>query len=163
MSSEHPMQPEASGLYYAMLCGFHGLVKCLILSCLWDIDANGGTHYTALHAALLKGYFNIALLLLKHGVDVNALDYEGWSPLHLTSQKGCHGIVEFILNPHVHANMQYCNDEVTMDAGLQNEEPEVGQILLGYGVDVDSHETDGWNPLKSALQNSHLNIMQLLL
>jgi hypothetical protein len=40
--SPRPTQPHAVPLYYATLCGFVGLVKHLIITCLQDINASGG-------------------------------------------------------------------------------------------------------------------------
>ncbi|KAH9975115.1 hypothetical protein BGW80DRAFT_1444668 [Lactifluus volemus] len=77
MSSEQPSQPEAPVLYYAALCGLHGAVEHLIPSCSQDINSKRGTYGTPLHAALVKGHFEIALVLLEHGADVNALDQWG--------------------------------------------------------------------------------------
>ncbi|KAH9970793.1 hypothetical protein BGW80DRAFT_1519499 [Lactifluus volemus] len=62
MSSERPTQPETPGLYYAALCGFQGILEHLIASCPQDINSKRGTHGAPLHAALIKGHFEIALM-----------------------------------------------------------------------------------------------------
>ncbi|KAH9975096.1 hypothetical protein BGW80DRAFT_1444660 [Lactifluus volemus] len=54
MSSEQPMEPEADALYYAALCGLHGVVEHLISSCPQNINSKRGAYGTPLHASLLK-------------------------------------------------------------------------------------------------------------
>ena len=123
----------------------------LIVSCPRDINAKGGAHATPLHAALAKGHFYIALLLLERGASVNALDDDMKSPLCGASERGRCDIVEFLLGPHPDARN---------DAVLRNGEHEVAQVSRRYGVAVDSRDR-GWMPLKSASQSGR-NIVRLL-
>ena len=70
------------------------------MSCPLDVNARGGTHGTPLYAALVKGYSDIALLLLKHGATVNVLESGSSSPSHKASNSGRRDIVEFLLERH---------------------------------------------------------------
>ena len=69
MSTIHPTWPEAVPLYYAALCGFRGLAEHLIASNFWDVNSRGGFHTTPLHAASVRGHFEVASLLLENGAD----------------------------------------------------------------------------------------------
>jgi Ankyrin repeats (many copies) len=67
----------------------HSLVERLILRCSLDIDPEGGTYGTSLHAALAKGsYFDIALLLLESGADIYIQEGRGETPLDAASRNG---------------------------------------------------------------------------
>ncbi|KAH9514768.1 hypothetical protein Btru_023603, partial [Bulinus truncatus] len=46
------------------------------------------TGATALHVAAAKGYMKVMSLLLEAGVDVNAEDFDGWTPLHAAAHWG---------------------------------------------------------------------------
>ena len=62
-------EPDAVPLYYAVCCGFRGLVERLLDVHPQDLNAEGGIFGTPLGAALHKGHPNIALSLLEHGAD----------------------------------------------------------------------------------------------
>ncbi len=95
MITPHPTRPEAVPLYYATLCGFRDLVEHLLATHPKDINAEGGYHSTPLHAALAKNNFEIAVLLLEHGADVDAINYNGDGALHIASRNGLYDNVTF--------------------------------------------------------------------
>jgi hypothetical protein len=82
----HPTRPEAGPLYYASLCGFHGLVERLVSAHSSDVKSRGGSHTTPLHAASVMGHLEVASLLIKNGADPNSRDSLDKVPLHLVSQ-----------------------------------------------------------------------------
>jgi Ankyrin repeats (3 copies) len=127
MSSERPTQPEAAGLYYASLYGFRGVVEHLIASCPGGINASGGIHGTPLQASLIKGYFDIALLLLEHGADANAIDDLGRSPLNLASKSGCLDTAKFLLDFQPDANIHDGDGEIAPHVASRTGEAEVGR------------------------------------
>ena len=47
--------PRATGLYYAVLCGFSGVANYLILSHMEDINSESGTWGAPLHVASRSG------------------------------------------------------------------------------------------------------------
>jgi ankyrin repeat protein len=160
MSSMRPTRPAAVPLYYAILCGFRSIVERLIVSRPTDVNTRGGTYATPLHAALRKGCFDIALLLLEHGADVNGLDNKTYSPLHDASASGRRDIVEFLLGPYPDV---YDPNTKSVYAASRDGELKVKWVSLRYGVDVDSRSIDGRTPLKTATRHGHLDIVQLLL
>src|SRR5712671_147807 len=88
MFTAHSTRPEAVPLYYATLCGFRDVVEPLLATHPGDINARGGYHTTALHAALAKGNLDIAELLIEHGAHVDVLNSGGWSSLSVASESG---------------------------------------------------------------------------
>jgi ankyrin repeat protein len=66
MLTMHPTQPEAMPLYCASLCGFGDLAEHLIAAHSPDVNGQGGSHTTPLHAASVKGHLQVASLLLKN-------------------------------------------------------------------------------------------------
>jgi len=56
------------------------------------------TGAVALHVAAAKGYIKVMALLLQGKADVNAVDFDGWTPLHAAAHWGqkeaCEMLVE---------------------------------------------------------------------
>ncbi|KAG0410134.1 hypothetical protein HPB47_012744 [Ixodes persulcatus] len=104
------------------------------------------TGATSLHVAAAKGYLKVMTLLIQAGVDLNAQDWDGWTPLHAASHWGqkeacrllCDSLANMALPNHVG---QTCFDladpEVlpTLEelkkkqASMQKERPEIQEIL----------------------------------
>ncbi|KAN0141459.1 hypothetical protein V8E53_000704 [Lactarius tabidus] len=67
-----------SPLYYAALCGFHSLVRHLIIKCPQDVNASGGSYGLPLIAALRNNHFQVAELLVEHGGSFGIQDVQMW-------------------------------------------------------------------------------------
>ena len=137
MSSINPTRPEAVPLYYAALCGFRSLVEHLIAADSPDVNSRGGSHTTALHAASVKGYLDVASLLLKHGADYESRDDRGRAPLHRVSQGG---------------------QLVMAQSSL-----EIARLLLNSGANVNATDDQGWTPLHAAARSGYRDIAELFL
>ena len=77
MPTKRPLRPEATPLYYAILCRLRWLIDHLIVTYPGDIDVRGGYYKTAWIAALDIGEIDVACSLLRSGADPNALDSGG--------------------------------------------------------------------------------------
>jgi hypothetical protein len=159
MSSERPGRPEADGLYYASLCGFRNIVEYLIANCPRDVNVRGGMYQTPLHAALAKGHFDIALMLLEHGADVNIRDDQGHSPLHTASFKGRRDIVAFLLARKKSVEVENGKGKIALDGTRDNEELDATRGLLRHKVAVDFRDRSGQTALMLASQYGHLDIV----
>ena len=141
MSTIYPTRPEAVPLYYASLCGFHGLVEHLIAANSSDVNNNvnsrGGRHTTPLHAASVKRHLKVASLLLKNGADPNSHDHFGKTPLYKASRGG---------------------QLVTVESSL-----EIARLLVNSGADVNFTGDNGWTPLHAAAQSGQRDLAELLL
>jgi hypothetical protein len=60
-ATAHPERPQAVPLYYAVLCGFRGLIEHLIATYPKDVDARGGYYESPLLAAFVKEDIDTAL------------------------------------------------------------------------------------------------------
>jgi hypothetical protein len=74
------------GHFIMPLCGFVGFAEHLIAAHSEDVNSEGGSHTTPLHAASVKGH--LASLLLRSGADPDSCDHLGRVPLHRVSQGG---------------------------------------------------------------------------
>ena len=163
MFAEHPTPPRAVPLYYVTLCGFQGLAERLSVTCPQDVNARGGHHGTPLHAALAKGNFDMARLLLDHHADVTALDYEPLIPIHWESRRGHRDIVELLLKYHTDIDIEDENGQTSLALASQYGQPDVVHLLLQNGAGVDTKDHNGRTPLMLASRDGQSNVIPLLL
>ncbi|XP_067678312.1 uncharacterized protein [Haliotis asinina] len=103
---------------------------------------------TALHLACMKNQIvKLKQLLAVPGVDVNARDHAGWTPLHEACNKGNVECVDLLLK-YVPAR--------TMDSYLNKNQP-------CKKVDLLACTPDGITPLHDAVASNHLDVCRLLL
>lgn len=99
------------------------------------VDARDQYQRTALHAAAIKVRPDIAALLLKAGADVNAVDWQGWTPLHYVTSRNF--------------AIRYRPQE------------QIAQILLDAGAMIDIANREGETPLTLAL-SGEIEVAKLL-
>src|SRR6266850_3726966 len=163
MSTSSPTPPEAVPLYYAVLCGFRGLVEHLIFTYRQDINAKGGYYGTPLHAAIAKENVSITTLLLEHGADVAALNNRQLTPLHEASRHGNLDLMELLLNYHAQINACDGDGKTPLTHTPFKGFLDAALFLLRNGATTDSRDNYGWTPLMSASQGGHLDIVRLLI
>jgi hypothetical protein len=157
MASIHPTQPEAVPLYYASLCGFRGLVEHRIAAHSPDVNSRGGSHTTALHAASVKGHFDVVSLLLENGADPNSRDHRKRAPLHRVSQGGSLimaqsslEIARLLVNSGADVNVTDYHGETPLHAAACSGYHEIAELLLGSGASLDVRDKKQQTPLHLA-------------
>lgn len=68
------------------------------------------TGATALHVAAAKGYLKVITLLLQAGADINAKDFDGWTPLHAAAHWGQDESCKILVENH-------CDMDITNSSG----------------------------------------------
>ena len=162
MPTTHPKRPRAAPLYYAILCGFRGLIEHLVATYPKDVDAKGGYHESPLLVAFIKDDIRTASSLLQRGADVNALDQSGLSPLHRASQGGRAEIVKLLLDHGADVNIQSTSGGTPLARASRAGEVAISRLLLQRGANVDSQNKTGHSPLHRAAQRGHLDLARLL-
>ena len=163
MPTAHPQRPQATPLYYAVLCGFRQLVEHLISSYPGDVDARGGYYETPLLAAFFQENTDIALSLLRRGADVNVIDESGMSPLHRASQSGDTDTVRMLLEHDAAVDILNSFGDTSFMLASLTGEIGVLRLLHQWGADVNFHNKDGLSPIEVATRAGHLNVVRLLI
>ena len=163
MPTIHPERPQAVPLYYAVLCGFRGLIEHLIVTYPSDIDTRGGFHINPLSASVIKRDVDTALSLLRRGADVNAHGRSGESPLHQASQRGQAEIVQILLEHNADTNIQDLKGYTPLHLTSQIGHVKIAELLIQKGADVCLPKHDEWTPLHSASHSGHVKMAELLI
>ena len=174
MPTIHPERPTAVPLYYAVLCGFRGLIEHLIATYPRDIDTRGGYYESPLLAAFIKEDVDTALLLLCQGADVNARDKGGRSPLHRASRGVRTDIVQILLEHNADVNQDsmeritnigssYTEGWTPLHMASQEGRIKIAELLIQHGADVCCSRNEGWTPLLLASQYGHVKMAELLI
>ncbi|KAH9027484.1 hypothetical protein EDB83DRAFT_2230248 [Lactarius deliciosus] len=156
---------SASPLYYAALCGFHGLVKRLIDKCPQHVNSQVGRKGTPLHASLFYGHIEVAQLLRERGADVNALNAYNYmmTPLHLMTTYGRLAAAKWLLDCGADVNTQDKPRGLTpLHWAARNGDLEVARMLLEHNAEVNARTVSGVTSLMLASKNGN-DVLQLLL
>ncbi|KAH9055869.1 hypothetical protein EDB83DRAFT_1091321 [Lactarius deliciosus] len=154
---------SASPLYYAALCGFHGLVKRLIDKHPQHLNAQVGRRGTPLHATLFNGHIEVAQLLGERGADVNALNESKMTPLHFVSQYGHLAAAKWLLDCGADANSQDVHGQTPLLFAAWRGHVEVARILvLEHNAEVNTRTVLGFTSLMLASMDGNDAVRFLL-
>ena len=78
-----------------------------------------------LHAALDKGYIDVTLLVLEHGIDVNVVDRAGQTPLHKAPGRRHINFAQLLLEHSVDVNAKDNNGSTALHLALEESRPRV--------------------------------------
>ena len=160
---ERPTRPSEPPLYFAVICGFGGLVNYLIVTHAENIDAECDIFRTLLNLASYRGLVDVAHVLLQHKADVNARDDANETPLHYPSYTGETRLTELLLEHGATVNAQSKSNSTPLYRASEHGHIEVVKILLGHGADVHIRGEGGWTPFQAATWKRHVEVAQLLL
>jgi ankyrin repeat protein len=158
--------PGATPLYYAALCGFHGLAKHLISKYPQHANSYGGWYSRPLVAALAGNHLQTAETILRGGADPNVRNRDWRIPLHCAAYFGDLEVVQKL--------MEYGADIDARDKdgwtplylaseGVNLKDPAVIQLLLDHGADVNARTGDRSTPLHVASRWGAVEVASLLL
>jgi ankyrin repeat protein len=160
---ECPTRPQATALYYAVLCGFGGLAKYLIVTHAENVNVKCGNHGTPLHAASYKGHHDAARVLLAHGARVNTTNKYKRTPLFLAYNGGHLDVMRLLLERGAHVDVHYILSTSLLHDASSLGRADVVHLLLQHNADVNARSGSNQTPLHHASIWGHAGVAQLLL
>ena len=157
---------DGTPLYYAALCGFHGLVEHLISKCPDHAKAIGGYYQTAAVAALTGRHFELARLLHRNGSSVDIPGVLGQSPLLSAACSGDLEMVQVLLDYEADVNSRSEDSLTPLISALSAIHPQalhVVRLLLENGAKPNVRTNYGETPLHAASRCGSLEVVRLLL
>ena len=102
-------------------------------------------------------------VLLQHGVNVNAQDKYGKTPLHWAAENGNTAAVEVLLMAGANVNLEKLYGATPLHRAAWKGHQEVAQRLIDGGAYVNLQTEDGSTPLHRAAMEGRKEVAQLLI
>ncbi len=121
---------------------------------------------TALNAATAHGNKAMVELLLSRGADVNARVTTGGTVLHTAVENGFQAVAETLLQHHANVNAPFPPNnggETPLHLAVIKSYPNLVNLLLKYGADVNATNGSGRTPLVHAINHGRPDLVQKLL
>jgi phosphate transport system substrate-binding protein len=147
-------------------------VAAVLLDVKASVQATGRQGETPLHLTS-KGtrrlfeasqrQLGVAQLLLAHGAAVDAVQLNGYTPLHLAAQQGYLEMAQFLINRGASINLKARDGRTPLhEAVAQNHLP-CARLLLDRGADIGIPAGQGKTPLHIAAELGQVSMVRLLL
>ncbi len=123
----------------------------------------------SLHDAAGAGNINAVRSMLDKGADVNAKDYNGFTPLHLTASMGHTETARLLIERGADINAKDKHGYAPLHWAVENGDIETTKYLIEHGADINANKynTDGSSymetPLHLAAQLDNTEIVKLLI
>ena len=161
----HEENDSFTALHFAVQEGHHDVVEVLIDAGA-DIEAKSSEGCAPLHYACGDGKLAIVKLLVKAGADVCATDDQGSTCLNVASGNGHTETVRYLVGlTEVDVNAANDHSCTSLHAAvMRNNErhPEIGQVLIDAGADIEAKNGQGRSPLLMACQVGKLDVVKML-
>jgi len=118
---------------------------------------------TPLLFAANKGYVNIAKTLIKHGADVNAVDFQGRTALMYAAQNGDVDMIKVLLNADADIRIPDDQEQNALHFAVQACHLQAMQVLLQHNARINKRDVAGRSALMKACSNGSESIVTLLL
>ncbi|MBU0728645.1 MAG: ankyrin repeat domain-containing protein [Proteobacteria bacterium] len=127
-----------------------------------NIASNELGRATCLGFALVKGYIEIARILIESGADINASDKYG-TPLILAIKGHFKGTARLLLEKGASIHLSNAFGQTPLMWAAREDEIDFVELFLEQGADPSLRSKDGASPLMSAALGGNPDIVNLLL
>ena len=116
----------------------------------------------ALIEAAENGHVEVCLFLIEQGANVNATNWHGLTPLHLTAVNGHVEVCRLFIERGANVNATNRYGRAPLHYAVRYGYAEACRLLVNNGADVNATDSDGWTPLHWAAANGRLEVCRLL-
>ena len=128
-----------------------------------DIEVKDKEGRSPLHRASILGNFAIVKMLVKAGAQVCVTDTEGGTCLTLAASFGHTETVRYLVTvPEVDVNHSGDDSLTALHIAAQENHPEVAEVLIDAGADIEVKHNNGRSPLFQASEFGNLRVLKVL-
>ncbi|TYI88757.1 hypothetical protein E1A91_D03G005300v1 [Gossypium mustelinum] len=128
-----------------------------------DLAAATSGKWLPLHTLAASGEFYLVDALLKHNVDINAVDKNGLTAIHKAIIGKKQAITNYLLRESANPFVRDEDGATLMHYAVNAASTPTIKLLLLYNVDINLQDNDGWTPLHLAVQARRTDVVKLLL
>jgi len=148
-------------LFAACVFGFIDMIpKCM---CTADADNPNPAGSSPLWLASNYANYDVALLLLEKGAEVDAENRMGHTALLEASTNGDERMVQLLLERNASVNIWFTHEGTTLFKALENGHQEAAHLLLQYGADTSVRGEHSQTALWKASESGYEDAVQFLL
>ncbi|WCJ32732.1 ankyrin repeat protein [Euphorbia peplus] len=137
--------------------------KALLNKKIPDLSVITSKKWIPLHSLAASGEFYLVDALLKHNVDINAVNLDGMSALSKAILCRKQAITNYLLRESASPFVRDEDGATLLHYAVQTANLPAIKILLLYNVDINLQDNDGWTPLHVAVQARRTDVIKLLL
>ena len=143
------LSPDSKGpLYFAVAAGNAPLVEQMLRE---NAQPNNAQHPPLLVAAGL-GHTKIAEMLLDRKADVNAVDDEGDTALHIAAAKGHQYVAKLMLRKEAKTSLRNKHGETALERAIEGNHKPIVDDLLNVGSPIDLFAAIGLGDLDRVMK-----------
>ncbi|KAG2376230.1 hypothetical protein LR48_Vigan499s006000 [Vigna angularis] len=128
-----------------------------------DLETATSDKWQPLHTLAACGEFELLDSLLKHNVDINAVDKDGLTALQRAVIGKKQAITNYLLRNSANPFVLDKEGATLMHYAVLTASTQSIKLLLLYNVDINLQDNYGWTPLHLAVQAQRTDLVRLLL
>jgi pectate lyase len=117
---------------------------------------------TSIHWAARQGVLAKVEEFLEDGIDVNAKDSQGMTPLLLAVQRGHKDIIDLLIAKKADVNVKNETGQTPLDLAVRQNNKDIVELLIANDADIDAKNDEGQTPLDIAISQNRSEVVKLL-
>lgn len=103
------------------------------------------------------------LAIINEEIDVNALDDQGWSPLHIAAYRGNKEIIQILIGGGADFELKTPQGSTALRLAVEWGNINALKVLVEAGADINTRNDNGYTPLHGVASNGKLEMVKALI
>ncbi len=126
------------------------------------VDSSTFEYQSPLNVAIIRGYNNIAEVIIKSGANLNFKDVYGFTALHYCAKMNNIEIAKLLIENKADVNILNLSKEAPLHVAARYNHQEIVKLLLENKADKTLLNDSGKTPYDIARENNSIKVLELL-